>query len=75
MKILLLAASVQEIIQSADEVARLIESTAKEAVDSARVTEKTVVSLEEGIVMINTVRDISDPVSQEIGAFQVGDGE
>lgn len=65
------AASVEEITQSADEVAHLIEGTAKEAVDSARVTEKTALSLEEVKVMINTVSDISDSVSQAIGVFKV----
>ncbi|HWQ67525.1 MAG TPA: PAS domain-containing protein [Methanospirillum sp.] len=68
------AASVQEITQSADEVARLIEGTAQEAVASARVTEKTALSLEEVTVMINTVRNISESVSSDIGTFQVGTG-
>lgn len=65
------AASVQEITMNADEVAHLIGKTAEKAVDSAGVTEKTAVALEEVMMKINTVKEITEQVSGAVASFKV----
>jgi PAS domain S-box-containing protein len=65
------AASVQEITMQAEEVAHLIEGTADKALDSANVTEKTAVELEEVTLKINMVREITQQVSDAVASFRV----